>query len=209
MSSNLITKETLASALRELLKTQPLSKTSVKDITDYCDMSRNSFYYHFKDKYELISWIFYNDMLKNANAFDDPSQLTQSFVNVCQWIYSNRQFYQACFQYVGQNSLFEYLFEFYYELWKVNIDMMYSDHGIKLSEEELSLMAKLKSHAMVGLLTAWVNDGIKSNYMTYFEQLHDLLEPNSYSLISNQHLLNKCTSGNDSSAYRKKDKKIC
>ena len=92
MSSNLITKETLASALRELLKTQPLSKISVKDITDYCDMSRNSFYYHFKDKYELISWIFYNDMLKNVNAFDDPSQLTQSFVNVCQWIYSNRQF---------------------------------------------------------------------------------------------------------------------
>ena len=83
MSNNRITKEALASALKKLLEQQPLSKISVKYITDYCDISRNTFYYHFKDKYELINWIFYTDMLENVNTFNDPSKLTESFVKVC------------------------------------------------------------------------------------------------------------------------------
>ena len=83
MSNNSITKEALATALKKLLEQQPLSKISVKHITDYCNISRNTFYYHFKDKYELINWMFYTDMLENVNSFNDPSKLTESFVKVC------------------------------------------------------------------------------------------------------------------------------
>ncbi len=91
--------------------------------------------------------MFYTDMLENVNSFNDPSKLTESFVKVCRALYAERKFYFACFQYVGQNSLFESLYEIYYELWKINIDMGYSECGFKLSESELSLMAKLKTHA--------------------------------------------------------------
>ena len=83
MANNRITKETFARALQELLEERPLTKISVKDITEQCELSRNAFYYHFKDKYELINWIFYDDMIRNVNSFDDPSKLTDSFVNVC------------------------------------------------------------------------------------------------------------------------------
>ncbi|SHK14721.1 TetR family transcriptional regulator [Hespellia stercorisuis] len=107
MSNNLITKDALASALKSLLQTQPLSKISVKSITTYCNISRNTFYYHFKDKYELINWIFYSDMLTNVNSFADPAKLVDSFSNVCKCLYENRRFYLACFQYVGQNSLYD------------------------------------------------------------------------------------------------------
>ena len=109
MSNNMITKDALGKALKVLLEKKPLSKISVKDITEYCNISRNTFYYHFKDKYELINWIFYTDMLENVNSFNDPSKLTNSFVNVCKCLYANRKFYLACFQYIGQNSLYEYL----------------------------------------------------------------------------------------------------
>ena len=131
MSNNSITKEALATALKKLLEQQPLSKISVKHITDYCNISRNTFYYHFKDKYELINWMFYTDMLENVNSFNDPSKLTESFVKVCKALYAERKFYFACFQYVGQNSLFESLYEIYYELWKINIDMGYSECGFE------------------------------------------------------------------------------
>ena len=71
MANNRITKETFAKALKELLQERPLTKISVKDITEQCELSRNAFYYHFKDKYELINWIFYDDMIRNVNSFDD------------------------------------------------------------------------------------------------------------------------------------------
>lgn len=176
MANNRITKETFARALKELLQERPLTKISVKDITEQCELSRNAFYYHFKDKYELINWIFYDDMIRNANSFNDPSKLTDSFVNVCKCLYKNREFYLACFQYVGQNSLFDSLHELYYELWKMNLDIRYMQSKVKLSEEELDLMAKLNSYALVGIITDWVRKGMHNNYMSYFERVRSLLD---------------------------------
>ena len=198
MSNNIITKEAYAKALKELLRTQPLSKISIRNITDYCNVSRNSFYYHFKDKYELINWIFHSDMLKNVNSFDDPYRFIESFSNVCQVLHKNRAFYLACFKYVGQNSLFEYIQEFYFELWKLNLDSVYSKYGIKLSESELNLMAKLKSHALIGLLSEWISDGMRSNYMVYFEQLKEMLDSDLsyYSILSNQKLIESLNNKN-------------
>ena len=58
MPDSLITKRALASSLKELMKTQPLTKISVGDICEKCGMNRKSFYYHFCDKYDLVNWIF-------------------------------------------------------------------------------------------------------------------------------------------------------
>ena len=46
----------------------------------------------FQDKYELINWMFYTDMLENVNSFNDPSKLTESFVKVCKALYAERKF---------------------------------------------------------------------------------------------------------------------
>lgn len=176
MANNRITKETFANSLKELLRERPLTKISVKDITSRCDISRNAFYYHFRDKYELINWMFYDDMLKNANSFNSPSELTHSFADVCRCLYNNREFYMACFQYVGQNSLYETLHNLYYELWKMNLEMRYMESRIRLSEEELDLMAKLNSYALVGIITDWVKNGMHNNYLRYFEKVRRLLD---------------------------------
>ena len=62
MPNTSITKEALADALKALLANQPLSKISIKDITNYCGISRNTFYYHFQDKYELLSYIYLHEL---------------------------------------------------------------------------------------------------------------------------------------------------
>ncbi len=171
MSNSYIVKDALARALQSLVHEHPLSKISVKDITQACNISRNTFYYHFSDKYELISWIFQKDMLENVNSFDDPTKLFESFSNVCKCLYQKRKFYLACFQYVGQNSLFEYILNYYCELFKVNLTMQYADVGVCLSESELYLMARMQSHSLVGIISDWVKDGMHDNYMKYFEEI--------------------------------------
>lgn len=211
MSNNLITKKALADALKSLLQEMPLSKISVKSITTRSNISRNTFYYHFKDKYELIHWIFYSDMLKNVNSFNDPCKLAESFVNVCRCLYANRKFYLACFQYVGQNSLYDYLYGFYYELWKINIDVLYTESGFKLTEAELHIMAQMKSHALIGIISDWVDSGMHDDYMAYFNQVYSVLEleSSSYSLLSNQKMnraSGTCTQEQDD---RKKCTKAC
>lgn len=175
MAKNIITKQAFSRALKELLMEQPLSKISVKDITEKCELCRNSFYYHFSDKYELINWQFQRDLSKNVHSIDDPLRVSESFVDVCKCLYNNRNFYFACLQYAGQNSLYELLYDIYYKLWKSNLAIRYDRVDVKLSEEELSIMARLDAHAFVGIITDWVKDGMHNNYMEYFENIRVLL----------------------------------
>ena len=61
MSDSLITKRAIAEALKQVCKEKPFDKISISDITAVCGLNRQTFYYHYQDKYELLSWIYYNE----------------------------------------------------------------------------------------------------------------------------------------------------
>ena len=50
-----ITKRALASSLKLLLLQKPLNKITINDIAEKCGVSRMTFYYHFKDVYDLVA----------------------------------------------------------------------------------------------------------------------------------------------------------
>ena len=58
MTSSIISKKIIANSLKYLMETESFHKISVSDIMLLCQMRRQTFYYHFKDKFELLSWIY-------------------------------------------------------------------------------------------------------------------------------------------------------
>ena len=50
------TKQALANALKQLLQKKQITKITINDITEACGISRMTFYYHFKDIYDLADW---------------------------------------------------------------------------------------------------------------------------------------------------------
>ena len=56
-----ITKHAIAAALKELCREKSFDKISIADITSTCGLNRQTFYYHFEDKYELLNWIYYTE----------------------------------------------------------------------------------------------------------------------------------------------------
>ena len=50
------TKQRLSRALKELLRKKPLDQIRVRELTELCGLRRQSFYYHFKDVYDLFDW---------------------------------------------------------------------------------------------------------------------------------------------------------
>lgn len=55
--SKLTTKKAIALALKEVMKTKPLSKITVNEIAEECSINRQTFYYHFQDIQDLVEWI--------------------------------------------------------------------------------------------------------------------------------------------------------
>lgn len=48
----------LAEAMKECMKKAPVEKITVKEITEECGVTRQTFYRNFQDKYDLINWYF-------------------------------------------------------------------------------------------------------------------------------------------------------
>lgn len=110
MPDSNITKRALAAALKELMQDRPFAKISVGDICEKCEMNRKSFYYHFKDKYDLVNWIYYTEFLSTVQVDANPNSW-KLLNDLCVYFYENRDFYRKTLQMEGQNSFSEYFAE--------------------------------------------------------------------------------------------------
>ncbi len=58
------TKERMAEVFKELVCKKSFHKITIRDITKDCQMTRENFYYHFRDKYDIMRWIFKHDVVE-------------------------------------------------------------------------------------------------------------------------------------------------
>ena len=110
MAHSNLTKKALASAMKELMQQRPFAKINVGDICDACGLGRKSFYYHFRDKYDLVNWIFETEFIAAAQAGvgQDSWGMLRA---LCEYFYENRAFYRNALEVTGQNSFPEYFQE--------------------------------------------------------------------------------------------------
>lgn len=57
------TKEEIAEMLVALAQDKPINKISVQEIAQKAGINRQTFYYHFSDKKELLRWFYQTDSL--------------------------------------------------------------------------------------------------------------------------------------------------
>lgn len=151
MADSNITKRALASALRELMEQTPFEKISVADICESCEMNRKSFYYHFRDKYDLVNWIFDSEFLKAASRqkYSEPWELLG---DMCGYFYDNRSFYRRALKIKGQNSFSEHFREM---LRPVIVGCL---ETILTEPEFLEFQISFFSDAFIGAFERWLND---------------------------------------------------
>ena len=99
------TKALLAASLKELAQFKPVDKITVKELTKNCNLTPPTFYNHFRDKFELMAWI-YN---RKVDAATENFGVTDSFEDVvCKWmeiVLEDENFYTNLLKNaVGQNS---------------------------------------------------------------------------------------------------------
>ena len=111
MADSNITKKVLSAALKELISETPFDKITIKDICDKCEMNRKSFYYHFKDKYDLVNHIFYTEFILPSKAvkYNDGFDF---FLDLCRYLEENRIFYKKLLKCNDRNSFLNYLASF-------------------------------------------------------------------------------------------------
>jgi len=108
MSNASITKSALAQAMKECMATTPFAKISIGTICNKCGLNRKSFYYHFRDKYELVNWIYENEIGHTIQEQLSDRHTFELALMICRYFEENRVFYSNALEVTGPNSFRDY-----------------------------------------------------------------------------------------------------
>ena len=170
MSDSNITKRALAQALKDLMRQQPFQKISVGQICAACGMNRKSFYYHFRDKQDLVYWIFRTEFLENVH-FDGDSTGWSLLIDICRYLHGEREFYRDALSIEGQNSLREYLRDLVIPLLLEMAAHLFQD----CSPEDLKFCLHFYADAFMASIVHWLSQPESVSPEEYVDQLRRLL----------------------------------
>ena len=170
------TKQALAQALKELMQAQPLEKISVGDITAHAQMGRNTFYYHFKDKYDLVNWIFESECGSLMKVPANAQEMEEGVLTLQAYIRENLTFYRNALEYSGQNSLQDYIYEMLESRFAQRIRQEEEARKLGMQEDEVRFAAAFFASALQGLLVRGVRSGRSGDSVRYSECVRRLFK---------------------------------
>ena len=89
---SVLTKKALVDSFGKILAKKPFSKITVSDITNECGVSRMTFYYHFKDIYDLLEWTFETQLEKAIQGNYTYDTWQKGFLNVFYFALERKSF---------------------------------------------------------------------------------------------------------------------
>lgn len=156
-----ITKRAIEASLKNLLLKKPFDKITINDIAEDCGISRMTFYYHFKDIYDLVEWACEEDAKKILEGKDDYKTWTQGFLNLFEEVLKNKPFILNVYRSVGREQVENYLYKIVYDL-LLNV-VEEKAQGMTVHDEDKEFIADFYKYAFVGLMLDWVKNGMKED----------------------------------------------
>ena len=159
MSDSTLTKRAIASALKELCRTKSFAKISIADITELCGLTRQTFYYHFQDKFELLNWVYYNEGFLPATDGITFDNWDKKLLSLLQKMTEEKQFYSNTIK--CQEEVFtEYLYQIANQLFYEAAELL--DAKKELSEDSKKFFAQFNAFGICGVVIAWAKGGMKT-----------------------------------------------
>jgi len=163
-----IMKMWIADKMRKIMKHKSIDKIRVTEICQAADIERPTFYYHFKDKYDLVAWMFCTDaygtdITSVASAAAGLNKMKQEIL-----------FYKRAYEDSSQNALWRYMLEYfvrrYTELAKEKL-------STDIIDTQLAYSIRFYCMGSVGMTQEWVlKDNITSAETVVQMMFHSMPE---------------------------------
>ena len=142
----------LAEAMKECMKKAPVEKITVKEITEECGVTRQTFYRNFQDKYDLINWYFDKILIESFEHMGEGQTVYESLVNKFQYIQKETLFFRAAFKNDDQNCLRDHDFELITQFYTDRIE---GNTGKKMSDK-IRFQLEMYCQGSIYMTVQWV-----------------------------------------------------
>ena len=171
-----VTKRALEASLKNLLLKKPLDKITINDITEDCGINRMTFYYHFKDIYDLIEWCCVEDAKKALEGKKTYDTWQQGFLQIFEAVLDNKPFILNVYHSVSREQVEIYLYKLTYDLLIGVVEE--KSAGMNVREEDKKFIADFYKYAFVGLMLDWVKHDMKGDPHKIIEDLSVVMHGN-------------------------------
>ncbi len=169
-----MTKHAIAASFMQLLREKPLSKITISDITENCEINRMTFYYHFQDIYDLIEWICMEEGARAIQGHKNYSTWQEGFQALCYKVIENRIFVENVYHSVQREQIENYMYTVMHHLLIGVVEEQSTD--LEVSEEDKCFVADFYKYAFVGIALNWVKTGMKESPEELTKQVSTLLK---------------------------------
>ena len=104
-----LSKKAMERSLKKLLCTKTLDKITIQELTDDCGISRMTFYYHFKDIYDLVEWSFEHDLRALLDGRPTYETWQEDYLQVFREVYRDRDILYNIYRSSGRDEIDKFL----------------------------------------------------------------------------------------------------
>jgi len=155
MSNSAITKKAISESFKKLCHEKPYNKISISDITDGCGLNRQSFYYHFQDKCELLNWILSNEDFSVA-IDTTPSNWREKLTSFINIINGDKTMFSNIIA-SGDPTFERFIYAVTYKGFSNIIYIKDKDNSVPAEEREL--YAQYFAYGFTGVIINWIKEG--------------------------------------------------
>ena len=168
-----VTKRALEESLKRMLLKKPLEKITISDITEDCGINRMTFYYHFKDIYDLVEWACEEDAARALDGKKTCDTWQQGFLQIFEAVTDNRPFILNVYHSVNREQVERYLYRLTYGLIIGVVEE--KARGANVSEADKRFIADFYKYGFVGLMLDWIRSDMKEEHAAIVERLDTLI----------------------------------
>ncbi|MDC7250580.1 MAG: TetR/AcrR family transcriptional regulator C-terminal domain-containing protein [Sphaerochaetaceae bacterium] len=145
------TKLQFALSIKALMKNQSLDKISVSSICKESNLTRQTFYRNFKDKYDLVNWYFQQLCDKSFFLMGVKLNLYEALCEKFKFIENEKIFFSQAFKSDDYNNLKNYDFEMIYKFYENAIIQQTK----KPLSEDLSFLLEMYCKGSIDMTSKW------------------------------------------------------
>lgn len=168
-----VTKRALEQSLKNLLLKKPLTKITVADIADDCGINRMTFYYHFKDIYDLVEWSCLEDAKRALDEKNTCETWQQGLLQIFEAVQENKPFILNVYRCVHGEQVEKYLQPLVDRLILGVIDE--ESVGMTVRDEDKQFIAQIYSYIFIGLMLDWIKDDMRGDPQHIVDKLAKLI----------------------------------
>ncbi len=178
-----MTKQALEASLKKLLVQKPIDKITINDLTTDCGISRMSFYYHFKDIYDLVEWVCVEDGKRALQGKRTYDTWQEGILQIFEAVLENKPFILNVYRSISREKIENYLYKLTFDLIAAVVDEKCVGSGI--TKEDKEFIAEFYKFGFVGIMLEWIGRGMKEDYEEIVRKLSIMLHGSIANSISN------------------------